>query len=243
MLLASPVQAGSDTLTLYQAGKYEQAIAAGTLEATALGYATAARAALADAMLKSPCLECLKRAADLSHKSIVADPKLSDAYVYLAVSLGYQARIIGPLRAQLGGYPDEARRNLDKALRADPENAWALAALGGWNIEIVHGGGVRLAKWLYGASLEEGMKRFDAAFKAQPDNLVLRYQYALSLGALDIREWAPLVETTLERAVADVAHTAYEHFAQARARELLTALKNKDYGTFEKLVRHDQGYP
>jgi hypothetical protein len=243
-LLAAPAaQAAPDTLALYQAGKYDQAIASGTHDATALGYATAARAALADAMLKSPCLECLKRAADLSHRSIAADPKLSDAYVYLAVSLGYQGRIIGPIRAQLDGYPEEAKRNLDEALLADPKNAWALAALGGWNIEIVRGGGVNLARWLYGASLEAGMKAFDAAFRVQPDNLVLRYQYALSLAGLDLGEWQGQVETTLERAATARANTAYELFAQGRARELLTALRNNDREAFGRLVRRDQGYP
>jgi hypothetical protein len=34
-------------------------------------------------------------------------------------------------------------------------------------------------------TLEAGQRDFAAAFKSAPDNLVLRYQYALSLGGLD----------------------------------------------------------
>lgn len=241
-MLAAP-QAQGDALALYQAGRYEQAIAEGSHQDNAGGYALAARAALADAALKSPCLACLKRAEDLARKAIAADPRPADGHVYLAVSLGYQARIVGMVRARLGGYPEEARRNLDKALASDPKNPWALAALGGWNIEIVRGGGERLARWLYGASLEEGQRHFDAAFKAAPGNLVLHYQYALSLSGLDLDEWWPLVSDELARAAAAAPQTAYERFAQGRARALLAALRKNDRAAFDALVRRDQGYP
>jgi len=240
---AALLAAEADTLALYQAGKYEQAAAAGAKEATAPGYALAARAALADAAAKSPCLECLARAAGLARKSIAADPELADGHVYLAVSLGYQARIIGPVRAKLGAYPEEAKRNLDKALAADPKNAWALAALGGWNVEIVRGGGATLARWLYGASIETGLEHFAAAFKAAPDNPVLRYQFALSLGGLDLDRYRGKVADALTRAAGIEPQTAYEKFAQARARALLAALKKNDREGFDRLVRRDQGYP
>jgi tetratricopeptide (TPR) repeat protein len=242
LLLASSARAGSAALTLYRQGEYERAIAAASAENSADGFALAARAAMAEAMMRSPCLECLKRAEDFARKSISTNPDLADGHVYLATSLGYQARIIGAVRARLGGYPEEAKHNLDKALASDPKNAWALAALGGWNIEIERGGGVYLARWLYGASLTAGQKYFEAAFKSAPDNLVLRYQYALSLAGLDIDEWASLVSEELTRAVSATPQTAYEKFAQGRARELLTALNKNDYEKFNRLVRRDQGY-
>ena len=242
-LIVAPADAAEDALALYKAGKYEQAIAAASRENSAAGYALAARAALADAALRSPCLECLERAATLAHKSIAADPELPDGHIYLAASLGYQARIIGMIRARLGAYPEEAKRNLDKALASDPKNAWALAALGSWNIEIVRGGGAYLASWLYGATLAEGFKDYDAAFKAAPGNLVLRYQYALSLGGLDLDAYHDKITDALTRAVKAEPQTAYEKFAQGRARELQTALKNGDRATFDWLVRRDQGYP
>jgi hypothetical protein len=243
-LLAAPAGAAApDTLALYQAGKYEQAIAAGTHDATALGYATAARAALADAMRQSPCLACLKRAEELARKSIALDPKFADGHVYLAVSLGYQARIVGKMRAQLESYPRLARDNLDQAIASDPANAWALAARGGWNIEVVHGGGATLARWLYGATLEAGERDFAAAFKSAPDNLVFRYQYALSLGGLDPDGYRTQVRDALTRATRATPGTAYEEFAQGRARELLEALNRGDREAFERLVRRDQGYP
>lgn len=243
LMAIATAPAFADPLALYLSGKYDQAIAAGSRENTAAGFALAARAALADAMLKSPCLECLKQAEDLAQKSIALDSKLAEGHVYLAVSLGYHARIIGKVRAQFGSYPQLAKRNLDLALASDPANAWALAARGGWNIEIVRGGGAPMARWLYGATLEAGQRDFAAAFRTAPDNLVLRYQYALSLGGFGMDAYRDSVRGALTRASRETPGTAYEEFAQSRARELLEALNRDDRDAFERLVRRDQGYP
>ncbi len=232
-----------DAYALYQSGQYPDAIKAGMRDNSGRSLATAARAALAIAVERSPCPDCLNLAEDLSRKAIAADGRLPDPHVYLAVSLGYKARIEGRIHARLSGYAEEAKRNLDAALAGDPDNAWALAARGGWNIEIVRGGGTWLASWLYGAAVETGLKDFAAAFKAAPDNLVLRYQYALSLGGLDADAHRDKIADALSRAVAAEPRTAYERFAQGRARELQAALKKGDHETFDRLVKHDQGYP
>lgn len=236
--------AGDSALSLYIAGKYPDAEAAGIAQNDAAGFALAARAELAAEMTRdAPCLECLKRAEDNARRAIALDPKMPDGHVYLAVSLGYEARIVGLIRARLNAYPEQAKSNLDAAFAADPSNYWALAALGGWNIEIVRGGGATLARWFYGASLAQGLDDFARAFDAAPDNLVLRYQFALSLGGFDPQAYRAQVEASLVRAVAAKPQTAYESFAQARARALLDALKANDPKTFARLVRRDQGYP
>ena len=232
-----------DALTLYKAGKYSQAIAAASAQNTASGFALAARAALAESMMQAPCLACLKRAEAFAREAVIGDPGLAEAHVYLAVSLGYQARIVGVVRARLGSYPEEAKRHLDAALVTDPASAQALAALGGWNIEIVRGGGIVLAKWLYGASLRTGQDDFAAAFRSAPDNPVIRYQYALSLGGFSLATYRAEITDALSRAVGGEGVTAYDAFAQSRARELLTVLKKNDDAAFDRLVRRDQGYP
>jgi hypothetical protein len=71
----------------------------------------------------------------------------------------------------------------------------------------------------------------------------LRYQYALSLGGLDQDAYRDSIRDALTRASRATPGTAYEEFAQARARELLDALSRDDRGAFERLVRRDQGYP
>ena len=243
LFLASSAQAAGDARALYRQGQYEQAIAAGSAENSAGGFALAARAAMADAMMRSPCLDCLKRAEALARKSVSLDGGLADGHVFLATSLGYQARIVGMIRARLAGYAEEAKVQLDEALRHDPQNPWALAALGGWHVEIVRGGGATLARWLYGANLPAGISCFEKAFKAAPDNIVLRYQYALSLGGLDPVLYRATIADALTRADNGAAVSAYDRFAQKRARELLAVLKSGDQAAFTQVVRRDQGYP
>ena len=141
----------------------------GAAAGNAAGFAIAARAAMADAMMRpEPCLECLKRGEAFARRAIAADPNAPDGHVWLAAALGYEARIVGLIRAKLNDDPGQAKENLDAALKADPDNAYALAALGGWNVEIVRSGGRFLARRLYDASLEQGLNLFDRAVRAAP---------------------------------------------------------------------------
>lgn len=243
-LAAQAVQAAPAPLDLYIRGDYETAIAAGIAEKNAAGFAVAARAALAVAAMKdTPCLECLKRAEVLARRAVAADPKQAEGQVFLAVALGYEARIVGPVSAKLKAYAEQAKTNLDAALTEEPRNALALAALGGWNIEIVRNGGARLADWLYGADVEKGLTAFRKAFDAAPDNPVLRYQFALSLAGYDRERFHREIEDALATSLRLAPRTTYERFVHVRAGELLDALHKPDRKNFDRLVKHDQGYP
>jgi len=231
-------------LDLYVGGKYQAAMGAGAAQNTAAGFAVAARAALADAMMRdTPCLACLERAEGFARKAIALDSKLPEGHIYLAIALGYEARIVGAVTAQLKGLGQQAKSELDAALAMSPNNAIALAALGGWNVEIVRNGGERMARWVYGASAKEGLHAFHSAFKIMPENVAIRYQYALALSGYDLDDYRRDVEDSLSRACAGKATTAYESFAQRRARELLDVLKRNDISEYVRLVKRDQGYP
>lgn len=229
---------------LYVAGQYEAAISAGTTDNTAESLATAARAALAIAMMQeTPCTKCLQRAETLARSAIAKDPKRADARVYLAAALGYQGRILGMVETKLKGFPAEAKTNLDAALAAEPDNARALAALGGWNIAIVNGGGAMLANMLYGAKLEKGLADFDAAFKQAPQDIALRYQYALSLSAYSRETYHNQIVDALTRAANGPALTAYDKIIQKRAAILLALLKSGATDKYDATVKRYQGYP
>jgi len=239
----SAAEAGT-AIELYEQGKYEQSISAGLRENSAAGYAVAARAELAAQMMRDePCLECLDRAEGYARRSIAYDPKLAEGHIYLAVTLGYEARIIGLIEARIRRYAEQAKIEIDTAIDVDPRNAWAWAALGGWNVEIVRSGGKTLAQWLYGANLHDGLADFQKSFAIDPGNLVLRCQYAITLASYDHAKYRAEIAGALASAIALHPKTAYETFAQSRARALLAALESGDTVTFENLVRHDQGYP
>ena len=236
--------AAGTPLDLYLAGQFTQAEAAGVAQNDSQGFAIAARAVLADDMMREqPCLDCLKRAEDLARRAIAADPKLPEGHIYLAAAVGYESRIIGNIAAQSKGYANEARRELDAALATDPNNPWALAAMGSWHIEIVRSAGVTLARWLFGAKFDVGQDYYSKAFAASPGNLVIRYQYALALAAYNLADYQKDIESELAHAAAGTPASTYETFARTRARELLETLKRGDTATAQRLVRRDQGYP
>jgi tetratricopeptide (TPR) repeat protein len=240
---SSAAAAENGALALFVVGKYAQAEKAGVAEGDAVGYAIAARSVLADEMMHQPCLECLERAEAYARKAIAADPKYPEGHIYLAVTFGYEARIIGMIEARFKGYAEESKQNLDDVIAVEPNNSWALAGLGGWNIEIVRTAGDTLARWTYGASLKTGREYFARAFAVDPNNVVLRYQYALVLGAYDPETYRKDIEDSLARAVAGTPHSEYDKFAQGRAHALLDAVKSSDLTNFSQMVHHDQGYP
>jgi hypothetical protein len=229
---------------LYEQGRYDAAIAAGIAQNDSAGFAIAARAELAaEAMRPARCLDCIRRAQDDARKAIAADPKNADAHVFLAVALGREGRLISVFTVIRRGYVSQAKAELDAALAADPANAFAWGALGGWNIEIVHKGGARIAQALYGASLKNGFAAFDKAFSYAPANVGLHYQYALTLSAYDVNAYRGKIEDALARAQNGKANGVYETFVQGRARELHEALKMGDMDAYAALVARDQGSP
>ena len=230
--------------TLYAEGHYQDAMRAGEDSHTAEGLAIAARAALADAMTKpESCLSCLKRAEEDARRSIALDGRLADGHVWLATSLGYEARLEGVVHAGWNNSPAQAKAQLDAALAADPSNPYALAALGGWNTEVVRVGGGFLAAKIYDASLEKGMALFDRAGRAAPHNVAIRYQIALSLAGFDQARYRARIEDELSAAIEGPPQTAYEKFVAARAQELLNLMKRGDVDAFEAKLRVFQGYP
>jgi len=210
----------------------------------AAGYATAARAALADATTRpEPCPDCLRRVEILARQAILADPRVAEGHIYLAVAMGYEARIVGPVWARAHNYPGHAKEELDAALAIDPKSPWALGALGGWNVEIVRTGGATLADWLYGASVDKGLAAFAAAFRAAPDNLSVRYQYALSLSGYDADRFRRDIDDSFARIAREKPATAYEALSRARAAELAMLLRSGNRDAFDARVRRYQGYP
>jgi hypothetical protein len=243
LLLVSSAYA-DDPARLIAAGKYDEAIAAGSAQNTAVGFSLAARAALTDDVSRNtPCLACLERAEGFARRAVAADPNYPEGQIDLAVSLGLKTHIEGIVVAKLSGYPEQARRAIDAALAAEPGNLWALAARGGWNLEIVGHAGTGLADLLYGATIAKGMTAFAAAFKTAPDNIVLRYQYALTLADCDSARFRDEIDDALGRAANGKADTVYERLVQTRAVALMDLIKRNDTAGFKARVKYYQGYP
>jgi tetratricopeptide (TPR) repeat protein len=246
MLSASAVQAATtdEIFALYAKGDYAQAEQVGAAAHTAQGYSIAARAVLADAVLRDkPCMECLQRAEGLARQAVAADPKYAYGQVWLAVALGYQSRIIGIVKARLKNTPAQSEAALDAAIADDPKNAYAVSALGGWHIEVVRGGGGFLARTIYGATEAEALSLFDRAARLAPGNVAVRYQIAVALAGFDADKYHARIAAELRAALAGEAVTAYEKKIQERANDLLGLLNRGPQDQFAARLRQYQGYP
>ncbi len=248
LLLLAPLPAAAATteeiFATYARGDYEQAARLGEAARTAPGLAIAARAVLAEDVLRdTPCLPCLERAESLARQAVAADPHFAYGQVWLAVALGYQARIIGAVQARLKDSPAQSRKALDAAVADDPKNAFAVSALGGWHIEIVRGGGAFLAGLTYGARESQALALFDRAVRLAPENVAVHYQVALSLAGFDPEKYRARVAAELRASLSSPAQTAYEKKIQGRASELLGLLNHGAQDGFETRVRKYQGFP
>jgi tetratricopeptide (TPR) repeat protein len=246
LLLPTAAQAAitEDIFALYARGEYEQAVRQGEASHTAAGLAIAARAVLAqDVLGEAPCLSCLERAESLARQAVAADPHFAFGQIWLAVSLGYEARIIGSVKARLKNSPAQSRAALDAAIADDPKNAFAVSALGGWHIEIVRGGGAFLARLAYGARESEALALFDRAARLAPGNVAVRYQIGLSLAGFNAGKYRVRIVTELKAALAATPETVYEKKMQGRAGELLNLLEQGTREAFDLRVRKYQGFP
>jgi hypothetical protein len=248
LLLLAPLSAraasNDEIFAVYARGDYEQAVRLGEEAHTAQSFAIAARAVLADEVLRdTPCLSCLERAERLARQAVAADPHFALGQVWLAVSLGYQARIIGAVKARLKDMPHQSRVALDQAVADEPVNAFAVSALGGWHIEVVRGGGATLARLFYGARESVALTLFDRAVRLAPGNVAVRYQIALSLAGFGAEKYHARIESELKAAMSDTPETAYEKKIQARASELLALMNQGGHDAFDSRVRKYQGFP
>ncbi len=229
---------------LWTQGKYEEAIKSGLAENTPEGLSVAARAAVSDmTMHTTPCMDCVKRAEDLSRKALAANPKAALPTIYLAAALGYRGRIIGLMAAQSAKLGEQSKQAIEEAMAAHPKDAQLIATMGGWHFEVVRVGGSFLARMTYGASTSKGMEFYDQALKIAPNDLLVNYQYGLALAANDADEYHDKIVAAWKRTIAAPSQGAYDESQKKRAAELLALLDGKDRKAFEAKLNSYMGIP
>jgi tetratricopeptide (TPR) repeat protein len=229
----------------FTAGHFATAAMLSEAEGAADALAFAARAHIADAITRESetCLDCLVRAEAAATAAIARDPDITEGYVQRAIAIGFRGRLIATLEAQSEGLAEKGRAAIDRALELDPANTWARASLGGWHLEIVHRAGSILAAVLYGADEDDGLENFRKAIAADPANILLQFNFALSLLALDRERFEDEAERALDEGVKDPRNDTLTQVMRARARKLADTLKSGTEDDVEALVRRYQGYP
>lgn len=169
----------------------------------------------------------LKDALSDARRAVSRDDGDTEGHLYLAIALGFKARMEGNMAAHFEGLGHEAYNHIEKALKLAPDDGWAHAVLGGWNLEICIRGGL-LGRSIYRASVSKGMASFEKALALDPDNPSIIFQYAVQLIALQEKD-------SKERALALLAPlhvvsplTALQRLGLQRALVLEALLKKGD---------------
>jgi hypothetical protein len=231
-------------MDLWSQGKYEDAIKQGLAENSPEGTALAARAAVSDMTAHTtPCAECINRAIDLSRKALAADPKAPIPTLCLAAALSYRGHLIGMMAAQNEKLGEISKQSIDDAIAAHPKDPQLLAALGGWNFEVVRQGGSLLARWTYGATIDKGLQAYSEALKLAPNDILVNYQYGLELAAYDPDEYRDKVEAAWKRVEAAPSTGAYDDMEKKRAGELLALLNDSDKTALKTKLNAYMGIP
>jgi hypothetical protein len=229
----------------YFAGAFVDAANIAEADGTAEAMAFAARARIADAIVRDGpyCKPCLATAETIAQSAIDRNPALAEGYIQLAVALGFRGRLIPLMEAKAERLPERGREAIDHALKLTPKNPWALAARGAWNLEIVHRAGPVLADVTYGAERTEGLRFSRAALALDPSNLLLHYHYALTILALDVDDYRTEAAAALVAGYKDPRTDALTRFTRKRADTLKDLLANGSSEEIEALVHKFQGYP
>ncbi|MEM9726709.1 MAG: hypothetical protein AAF909_14790 [Pseudomonadota bacterium] len=203
----------------YALGEFARATAMGAALESADGFALAARSTLARAMLlgdDAPVKKIAKQAERFAEAALKLDPDHLEANLQLAVALGVRGAQMSALSAHLKGLAGRGRSHIEHALALAPDDPWAMSLMGGWHLEVVRRGGGRI----YGASVEEGVRWYERALAAAPDNTVMAYRYAVALMALEPPVDTALVQGALELAMRAPPADALARALQADARRL-----------------------
>ena len=159
-------------------GDWRGASQAATALNTSAGYALAAKATTAGASLGQGDTGTLyQRAQDYASKAIAMDKNNATAYFELARAQGRLAQSAGILKSlNLAG---SMKKNLDTAIRLDPNLAGAYVALGLWNAELTSKGFA--AKTATGAKTSDVVPNFNKAVALEPNNPTHRLEYGRAL--------------------------------------------------------------
>jgi len=189
-LAAQPGSGQDDPLGLawqaFREGDFARATQLGRSAGTAQGIALAAGAELVEGKFLASGPQRLtdyRRAEQDSRQALALDAGAVEGHLALAIALGFIGRQEGRVEALFRGRAGEALEHIERALALAPANPWAHALLGGWNLEVVHRGGL-VAEPLYGATVAQGMAAYAAALALDPEDSQIAYQYSVELLAL-----------------------------------------------------------
>ncbi len=227
--VAGPVDAHTvgDVQRLYAEGQFLEAAAAGEAVGTARSLTLAARSLLAQSMFNSMTEsdEPLLVAAQLrAEEALQRQPGSLDARLQLAAALGLRAQLLSNGQALAMGIAPRAQALISAAIDQAPQDPWAQALFGGWNLETVRRGGA-FGAGLMGASLSSGQAAFERAVALAPRDPGILMSYATALLMLNPEDHAQRAGELFAQAAGCAPRDAFERLMRERAAQVQRTLR------------------
>jgi hypothetical protein len=228
-LAATPAAADPPgaALRFYAAGNFLAAADLAEARRSPDSLAFAARALMAECVVSpnGARTDALADRAEAAARTALAlDPQSVEARLQYAIALGVRGRRATLSEAWRHGYAPRGRDLIEEAIDLSPNNAWAHALMGGWNLEVLRRGG-RAGAIAYGARERAGIAAFERARRLAPNDPMITLHYAIALIDLDAEHYAGRASQLLAIAAAAAPRDAFEAHALARAARLASALE------------------
>ncbi len=232
-VLVTGFQASADDLT-YEVQRGDPLLAPAVLAESADSLAQKSRQLLSECLVKSGCEDetVPQTAEDLARRALILDESHIEARLQLAISISMQARNMSIGKARKEKVAEAMRDFAESVLVDDPDNAWAHGFLAVWHVEVRRRGGV-IGAAIMGASLKKAEAHFQAVLRVAPDNLVLRWQYARALAALDAKRHDTEILSQLNIVSTSTCADKIERAVQKRALYLADAIRHQKFADAE----------
>lgn len=126
----------------------------------------------------------------------------------------------------------ECRDLFEKAVEMDPNSSWALGVLASWNADTIDQAGGIAGRLIFGAKKKEAWRLFDAAIKADPNNLTIRAAYVRALLKLKPGKFAETIDENMKYILDAPSNNALEDIMK---RQMLEIKKARAAGDEERL--------
>lgn len=219
---------------LYAKGDYAAAAEAARADETAENLTLGARSTLVraayEAASKDEALVLIADAEADADTALRLAPGNSAALLQKAAATGY--------RAQLTRSPSlgkKALRLMEEAVRADPSNAFARAAIGGWHSGAISTLGKLIAGAVVGAKEDRAIAAFEQALRLDARDPTYRVFYAVGMVDVGNEDETEKLRRILAPALDVRPRDAFERMMQDHARRMLAVVEDDD--AFEDAAR------
>lgn len=229
LLGAVPIEAAwaaGAAVQAFEAGRFQEAIAAGRKENSAPALIAAGRAGSTVAAFQTTdrkrARELLLAAETDFDAALALQPGNPEALLQKAIAIGYRAKLENNI-----GLAKQARRNFEALLAKRPNDALVLGALGGWHGEAIATLGKFIAGTALGANAKDGARYYDKAVASPGADPVVPIFYATTLLNLSADN-APKAKALLQRAVKAPPADGFERLMVQNGRAILAPLEKGD---------------